>query len=167
MKVILAKKAGFCMGVRRAVEMVLDTLRTGQGEIATFGPLIHNPQVLKLLEKRRVTILTKIPEQPISATIVIRAHGVPPAQKDRLKAYSAQVVDATCPRVIKVQAIIRKYNRQGYSTVIIGDKNHAEVEGLIGYAEPRGVVVSNEEDISRLIISPPTGLPPLASVNWR
>jgi len=154
MKVILAKKAGFCMGVRRAVETVLDTLRRDSGEIATFGPLIHNPQVLELLSRRGVKVLKTIPERP-SGTIIIRAHGVPPAQKARLQSQDAQVVDATCPRVIKVQAIIKKYKGQGYATVIIGDKNHAEVEGLMGYAEPDGIVVSNEADVVALALSGP------------
>lgn len=139
------------MGVRRAVEETLDIVNREDQGIATFGPLIHNPQVLDLLAERGVKVLTDIPSQA-SGTIIIRAHGVPPAKKEQLQASGARVKDATCPRVVKVQAIIRKYRGQGCETVIIGDRNHAEVEGLMGYAQGRGHVVSHEEDVRRLEI---------------
>lgn len=154
MKVILAKKAGFCMGVRRAVETTLATVQKGETSIATFGPLIHNPQVLGLLKDQGVGILEEIPEK-ISGTVIIRAHGVPPSSKERLLAAGAEVKDATCPRVMKVQAIIKKYKEQNHTTIIIGDKNHAEVLGLMGYAEPDVQVVSNEEDIAALRLDSP------------
>lgn len=154
MKVILAKKAGFCMGVRRAVETTLETVHKGNGKIVTFGPLIHNPQVLGLLKEQGVDILTDIPEK-LSGTVIIRAHGVPPSQKERLLAAGADVKDATCPRVMKVQAIIKKYRDRHYTTIIIGDKNHAEVVGLMGYAEPYVQVVSDENDVKNLKLSGP------------
>jgi (E)-4-hydroxy-3-methyl-but-2-enyl pyrophosphate reductase len=154
MKVILAKKAGFCMGVRRAVETTMETVHKGQGKIVTFGPLIHNPQVLSLLKAQGVDILNEIPEK-LSGTVIIRAHGVPPSQKQRLLAAGAEVKDATCPRVMKVQAIIKKYRDQNYTTIIIGDKNHAEVVGLMGYAEPDVHVVSDENDVKNLKITGP------------
>ncbi len=137
MKVILAKSAGFCMGVRRAVETTLDIIRKEDAGVATYGPLIHNPQVLNLLEERGVRILKEIPEQE-SGTVIIRAHGIPPIEKTRLQNAGATVEDATCPHVVKVQVIIRKYQKQGYGTVIIGDRNHAEVEGLMGFAGSMG-----------------------------
>jgi len=142
------------MGVRRAVETTMETVHRGQGKIVTFGPLIHNPQVLGLLKEQGVDILTEIPEK-LSGTVIIRAHGVPPSQKQRLIAAGADVKDATCPRVMKVQAIIKKYRDQHYTTIIIGDKNHAEVVGLMGYAEPAVHVVSDENDVKNLTISGP------------
>jgi 4-hydroxy-3-methylbut-2-enyl diphosphate reductase len=154
MKVILAKKAGFCMGVRRAVETTLETVHKADGKIVTFGPLIHNPQVLSLLKEQGVDILTDIPDK-LTGTVIIRAHGVPPVQKQRLLAAGAEVKDATCPRVMKVQAIIRKYRDRQYTTIIIGDKNHAEVVGLMGYAEPDVHVVSDENDLKDLRINGP------------
>ena len=147
MKVILAQSAGFCMGVRRAVETTLDLIQKEDKGVSTFGPLIHNPQVLNLLEERGVRILKEVPEKE-SGTVIIRAHGVPPSQKEQLQRTSATVKDATCPHVVKVQVIIRKYQKQGYATVIIGDRNHAEVEGLLGVTGNRGQVVSNAEDVS-------------------
>jgi 4-hydroxy-3-methylbut-2-enyl diphosphate reductase len=154
MKVILAKSAGFCMGVRRAVEATLDVIQKEDTGVSTFGPLIHNPQVLNLLEERGVKILKDIPEKE-SGTVIIRAHGVPPLHKEQLKRAGATVKDATCPHVVKVQVIIKKYLKQGYGTVIIGDRNHAEVEGLMGFAGSLGRVVSNREDVNNLQLESP------------
>lgn len=154
MKVILAKSAGFCMGVRRAVETTLDVIHKEETEVSTFGPLIHNPQVLELLEERGVKVLKDIPAKQ-SGTVIIRAHGVPPEQKEKLQMAGAKVKDATCPHVVKVQVIIKKYRKQGYATVIIGDRNHAEVEGLMGFAGNLGRVVSNREDVAGLQLQVP------------
>ena len=154
MKVILAKSAGFCMGVRRAVETTLDVIQKEDTGVATYGPLIHNPQVLDLLEERGVRILKEIPDRE-SGTVIIRAHGIPPNEKMQLQSAGATVEDATCPHVVKVQVIIRKFQKQGYGTVIIGDRNHAEVEGLMGFAGSMGQVVSNEEDVRNLSLAGP------------
>jgi len=154
MKVILAKHAGFCMGVRRAVETALEMVRREDNGIATFGPLIHNPQVLDLLQERGVQVLKEVPEKA-TGTIIIRAHGIPPAQKELLAKSGARIQDSTCPRVVKVQVIIDKHRQQGFATVIIGDKNHAEVEGLIGFAGPSGCVVSDGSDVDKLQLTSP------------
>lgn len=129
------------MGVRRAVETTLEIVQQTDKKIRTFGPLIHNPQVLKLLEERGVEVLKDIPDH-LSGVVIIRAHGVPPGQKASLRRAGAEVKDATCPRVVKVQAIIKRHKKDNCFTVIIGDKNHAEVIGLMGYAEPEVAVVS-------------------------
>src|SRR5512144_2943878 len=105
MKIVVAKMSGFCMGVRRAVEMVLDAPERHPGPICTFGPLIHNPQVLELLESKQISVLRDIPDCG-DGTVLIRAHGVPPATKKRLKGCGFNVIDATCPRVVRVQSII-------------------------------------------------------------
>ena len=142
------------MGVRRAVETTLDLIQKEDTGVSTFGPLIHNPQVLDLLGERGVKVLQEVPAQE-SGTVIIRAHGVPPVQKEKLKMAGATVKDATCPHVVKVQVIIRKYLKQGYGTVIIGDRNHAEVEGLMGFAGSMGQVVSNREDVKKLQLNSP------------
>ncbi|MCG8633824.1 MAG: 4-hydroxy-3-methylbut-2-enyl diphosphate reductase, partial [Desulfobacterales bacterium] len=139
MKISIAKTAGFCMGVRRAVDMVLDASNLSEEPIFTYGPLIHNPQVLDLLKGKGVTVLDEIPERG-SGTVIVRAHGVPPEAKAALKAAGFTVVDATCPRVIKVQTIIGKHARLGHAAVIVGDQNHPEVVGLLGYAGEQGFV---------------------------
>ena len=137
------------MGVRRAVEMVLDAPQKHENPITTYGPLIHNPQVLNLLEEKGIVAITDIPEKG-SGTILIRAHGVPPEAKEHLTKAGFKIVDATCPRVIKVQTIIHKHAKQGYASIIIGDKDHPEVTGLMGYAGETGYVVDSLEDLDTI-----------------
>jgi len=137
------------MGVRRAVEMVLDAPNKHENPICTFGPLIHNPQVLDLLREKDISTLEHIPEYG-TGTVLIRAHGVPPQTKQNLKKAGFKIIDATCPRVIKVQTIIRKHAKKDYASIIIGDKDHPEVIGLLGYAEGKGFVVDNLDDLDSL-----------------
>jgi len=149
MKIVIAKMSGFCMGVRRAVEMVLDAPDRHPGPICTYGPLIHNPQVLALLESKDIATIKDIPACG-AGTVLIRAHGVPPETKKRLKAAGYKVIDATCPRVIRVQSIIRKHARKNHAVIILGDKDHPEVVGLLGYAGANGHVVAGVEELGRL-----------------
>jgi len=149
MKLKLAKTSGFCMGVRRAVEIVLDAANRQQGPIYTYGPLIHNPQVLEILAEKGVTVLDDISGAK-PGSVVIRAHGVPPRAKQALVDAGFTIIDATCPRVIKVQTIISKYARQGCAVIIVGDKDHPEVVGLLGYAKGMGYVISHPEDLDKL-----------------
>ena len=149
MKVQLAKVAGFCMGVRRAMDIALDASQNAQPPVYTFGPLIHNPSALSLLRARGVEVLKEIPEKG-KGTVIIRAHGVLPEEKERLKAAGFSVIDATCPRVVHVQMVVRRYARKGYQCVLIGDKGHPEVIGIMGHAEGHGILVSAEEDIESL-----------------
>ena len=149
MKIIIAKTAGFCMGVRRAVEMALDSPGKHRGPIFTHGPLIHNPQVLDLLDEKGIHIMQNIPETG-EGTVLIRAHGVPPSIKKDLKKAGFAVIDATCPRVIKVQAIIKKHARQGYASIIIGDRDHPEVVGLMGYAAGKGYIAGSIGELELL-----------------
>ena len=149
MKIVIAKTSGFCMGVRRAVEMVLDTPGKHPEPIRTFGPLIHNPQVLEVLESKDVSILEEMPDEG-EGTILIRAHGVPPDTKEELKDCGFNVLDATCPRVIRVQTIIRKHAKKDYASIIIGDKDHPEIAGLLGYAGDKGYVAASIEELDAL-----------------
>lgn len=149
MRIVIAKMSGFCMGVRRAVEMVLDAPAKQTEPICTYGPLIHNPQVLELLESKGIRVLENIPECA-GGTILIRAHGVPPETKKQLKQAGLHVIDATCPRVIRVQSIIRKHARSGFAVIIVGEKDHPEVVGLLGYAGSRGHVVASIEELDAL-----------------
>ena len=152
MGVKLAETAGFCMGVRRAVDRVLDAARRDRGPIYTYGPLIHNPQTVELLKKRGIMPVGSIAEIPAGAetTLVIRAHGISPAERQQIKARGVRIIDATCPKVGRVQAIIKKYAARGYGIVIVGDAGHPEVTGLLGYAAGRGVVVGTEEEAARI-----------------
>ena len=149
MKVVLADTAGFCIGVKRALEMVLKAINENQPKIYTYGPLIHNPQVLELLRERGITILKPGEEIP-AGLVVIRAHGIPPQERRLLEQAGGRIIDATCPRVAKVQAIIRRWAAKGCATLIVGDADHPEVRGLMGYTEARGYVVSTSRDVADL-----------------
>ncbi|TVM00092.1 MAG: 4-hydroxy-3-methylbut-2-enyl diphosphate reductase [Candidatus Brocadia sp. WS118] len=151
MRVKVAKTAGFCMGVRRAMDILLDAAneKNDDGKVYTDGPLIHNPQVLEYLEKRGIHVV-KGQTDLSKSTVVIRAHGVTPTRRKEIESTGAKVCDATCPHVMRVQSIIKKYAAQGYSTVIVGDKGHAEVIGLLGYAEGKGYVVQELDEIDHL-----------------
>ena len=149
MKITIAKTAGFCMGVRRAVDMVLDAANKSDTPIYTYGPLIHNPQVLEMLETKGISRLDAIPEIG-EGMVLIRAHGVPPEDEAALKAAGFTVINATCPRVVRVQVIINKFAKKGYATIIIGDENHPEVVGLMGYAGGRGHAVTTMDQLKSL-----------------
>ncbi|NQU45044.1 4-hydroxy-3-methylbut-2-enyl diphosphate reductase [bacterium] len=150
MKIILAKAAGFCMGVRRAMHTVLDEARAGKRPIRTHGPLIHNPQVIEMLRGKGVEILDQAGAPDGQGTVIIRAHGVTPEEKERLCGCGYDVVDATCPHVIRIQKLIAGHVARGESVIIVGDRGHAEVEGLLGYAQGRGYVIENEGDVAAL-----------------
>jgi len=149
MKILLAKTAGFCMGVRRAVEMALDAPNKHENPIYTYGPLIHNPHVLDLLKEKGISVIDDIPDHG-SGTVLIRAHGVPPQAKEKLKKAGFTIIDATCPRVIMVQTIIKKHARQGYTSIIIGDNDHPEVVGLLGCSDGKGYVIDNINGLDSL-----------------
>ncbi|WP_068543803.1 4-hydroxy-3-methylbut-2-enyl diphosphate reductase [Thermodesulfatator autotrophicus] len=149
MKVIMARKAGFCMGVRRAVQLAIKASYEAEKPVYTYGPLIHNDQALKLLEMLEIRPIKEIPEKA-KGTIIIRAHGVPPEDKERLKKVGFKIIDGTCPRVSRVQALARRFSREGYWVVVVGDPDHAEVKGILGYAGEKGLVVSSFKDLEHL-----------------
>jgi len=157
-RVKLAKSAGFCMGVRRAMDMALEAAMKKNGPIYTYGPLIHNPQVLDILEGKGIKAISEegagicgsCPTEKASATVIIRAHGVSPDERQKIKESGAHILNATCPHVGKVQGIIKRYAKNGYATVIVGEKDHAEVVGLLGYAQGKGYVVNNLEELESL-----------------
>lgn len=132
------------------MEMALGAAKAiGKGGIYTEGPLIHNPQVLELLQEQGVVPL---PEKKgnLQGTVIIRSHGISPKRLQELKQTGALILDATCPKVKKVQSIIERCARNGYGVVIVGDPAHAEVKGLSGFAGESGVVIQNEGELINL-----------------
>lgn len=141
------------MGVRRAMELALDASHTRQGPIYSYGPLIHNPQALELLKTKGVDVLDaeRLEKEHFEGgTVIIRAHGVPPEERDDLSRKGFEIIDATCPRVIKVQSIIKKHANDGYTPIIWGNPSHPEVIGLAGYAAGKGLVIEKAEDVDAL-----------------
>ena len=150
MEIKLASTAGFCMGVKRAVDMVLDIAQhKGDEKIYTYGPLIHNPQTVELLKKRGIVPVTDLSDVE-EGTIIIRAHGISPQERKLLQGRGLKIIDATCPRVGRVQAIIKKHAARGYTVLIVGDREHPEVDGLLGYSSGHGLVIGRLEDVEAL-----------------
>ncbi len=140
------------MGVRKAMDNVLDAANKKENDddtVYTEGPLIHNPQVLAMLEKNGISSLNKDTDLS-NSTVVIRAHGITPKRRQELEASGAAICDATCPRVKRVQLIIEENTKEGYATIIVGDEGHAEVIGLLGYANGKGHVISSPDEVSSL-----------------
>ena len=148
MKIIVAETGGFCWGVRRAMDKILDISRK-EGEIYTLGPLIHNNQVVSLLETKGVKAEKKV-ENLNKGTVVIRAHGTTPDILENLKEKGLDVINLTCPKVGKVQGIIKGHVKKGYKVVIVGDEGHAEVISLKGYSGNTAFVVGSVEDAEKL-----------------
>ena len=140
MNVIRAGTLGFCMGVRRAVDIAQTESEKTKSIVYTLGPLIHNAFVLDNLKKSGVISIEKdkIDTIPKNSTVIIRAHGVSPALEMELKNYETNIIDATCPKVKKSQSIAKEYAEKGYSIFLAGDKNHSEIIGIRGYAEAAG-----------------------------
>jgi (E)-4-hydroxy-3-methyl-but-2-enyl pyrophosphate reductase len=149
MKVILAKSAGFCWGVKRAVEQARNL--ASNKTVRTDGPLIHNTEMLKKLEKENIIEADDFSEIDDSI-ILIRAHGIPPERYKLLKSFNLHLEDATCPYVYKIQSTIAKYAKDDYEILIYGDEGHAEVVGLMGFAQNRGHIIKTEKDIKKLKI---------------
>ncbi len=137
------------MGVRRAVDMVLDASNSTSDPICTYGPLIHNPQVLEMLKEKGIPYIDKIPERG-QGIVVIRAHGIPPADHEALETAGFRIINATCPRVIRVQTILKQHRQKGYYAIIAGDADHPEVKGLLGYAGNMGYTVSTMKELLNL-----------------
>ncbi len=141
------------MGVRRAVDMVLDLQRGNSPQpIVTYGPLIHNPQTLDILRARGVNEVTNL-DDIHGGTVVVRAHGISPSESQILGDKKVNLVDATCPRVRRVQLLVEKHARQGHFCVVVGDADHPEVRGVMGFATAGRAAVStaDPEAIRRLI----------------
>ena len=149
MRVIVAKSAGFCWGVKRAVAKARRLRAEQVGPVHTDGPLIHNKQLLAQLAQEGVRSTAR-PGRLRHGVLLIRAHGITPARRAQLKRLRLPVYDATCGDVARIQGLIRRHAAQGCSTVIFGDKGHAEVTGLLGFAAGRGHVVSQPAEVARL-----------------
>ena len=151
MEVLLAKSAGFCFGVKRAVEQVYEQIEKG-GPIYTYGPIIHNEEVVNDLAKKGVQVINSEEElQSLKeGTVVIRSHGVPKRIYDRIEENGLSCVDATCPFVKRIHKIVQKESEEGRQIVIIGNAGHPEVEGIMGWAKGPAFVVESAEEIEKI-----------------
>lgn len=160
MEVTLAKTAGFCFGVKRAVDKVYEEIPKGN-HVYTYGPIIHNEEVVKDFEGKGVIVIHSLDElkKLDKGTIVIRSHGVPKSVLDQIKEIEVkqgnhfEIVDATCPYVLKIHRIVAEQSEQGRQVIVIGDKEHPEVAGIIGWSKTPAIVVGNAEEAEKIQLS--------------
>ena len=155
MKVTVAKTAGFCFGVKRAVEQVYEQIASADQPVYTFGPIIHNEQVVEDLEKKGVRVLNSVEELEAltEGIVIIRSHGVGKAVYDLLEQQGITVVDATCPFVKKIHRIVEQQQAEGRRVIIIGNPSHPEVEGIRGWGDEGTLVVEDASQIENLPVS--------------
>ena len=156
MKVELAKMAGFCFGVNRAVDTVYEEAKQFT-PVYTYGPIIHNETVIDDLEKKGVQVIHSLEEAKdlTEGTIVIRSHGVTRREQEELIADGLRVVDATCPFVKKIHTLVQEYSENGYYVVIIGSGDHPEVQGIVGWSdETRTSVICDADQARNLELKP-------------
>ena len=148
MEVKVAKTAGFCFGVQRAVDKVYELIGSCPDRLFTLGPIIHNEEVVNDLEKKGVRVASEddLRTLPEGSTVVIRSHGVGKEVYDHLEEYGLSYVDVTCPFVLKIHRIVEKESRAGAHIVIIGDPDHPEVVGICGWCMGPYTVIRTEQD---------------------
>lgn len=150
MQVKLASKRGFCFGVEDAIELAEHTVRENPGRVVALGPAIHNRQVVERLEQAGLNQSADLDTVPEGTTVLIRSHGAGPETFAQAAQRGVPLVDATCVLVKRAQTVVQQLHQEGYQVVMIGDAEHPEVKGVIGYA-PNVIVVDREEDLDAVL----------------
>ncbi|MDY6826673.1 MAG: bifunctional 4-hydroxy-3-methylbut-2-enyl diphosphate reductase/30S ribosomal protein S1 [Bacillota bacterium] len=155
-QVILAKRAGFCSGVKRAVNRLLEE-SAGFAKVNTLGPLVHNDDVMNYLKRYSIEVIEQ-PNEADGAFVALRTHGVPPAMLCDLKERGTVIIDLTCPRVSKIQQIAAGLFSSGKQVLIFGNRDHPEVKGLVGWAGDKAIVVTSITELANLSFEKPVAL---------
>jgi small subunit ribosomal protein S1 len=156
MEVIVAEHAGFCFGVRRAIELVNRALEAG-GPLATLGPLIHNPQEVERLEAAGVKVASNVAEAA-GGRMVMPSHGVAQETREQAERMGAEIIDATCPYVAKVHRTVRELANAGFQVVVVGDPGHSEVKGILAAAGPGAIAVASPKEAAARTWPAPVGI---------
>ena len=150
MKVIVAKTAGFCFGVKRAIDIAFKIARERRKGVYTLGPIIHNPQVVEKLKEEGIVPIENVKTEKDITALIIRTHGIPLDLSKEIASTGCEIIDATCPFVKKAQYYAKLLNEEGYQVVILGEKNHPEVQSLMSYTDNHAIVVSAEAPFPKL-----------------
>ncbi len=153
----IAPHAGFCFGVRRAIDMAFKALGTTHGPIFSLGPIIHNPQVVQKMQEQGLKVVSRVSEIP-KGTVIFRSHGVNAQERQEARARNLSIVDATCPFVEKAHEHVKRLMEQGYQVLVVGDPNHPEVLSILSYTDNRGAAVSSLKDLDTLSLQPKVGV---------
>jgi len=157
MEIIVDEGAGFCFGVERAMKMTEAVARSSRGRVVTIGPLIHNPQVIEELKKEGVEVASADADLH-DAVVIIRTHGVAPEVEQQLRQKSRSLVDASCPYVKKSHQYAELLHKEDYHILIVGDRNHPEIKGLLGCAGERVTVINDPDEADALPHFPKLGV---------
>ena len=150
MEIIVAKKAGFCFGVKRAIDIAFKIAKEKRKGAYTLGPIIHNPQVVEKLKGKGVIPIEDIKSKKDIKALIIRTHGIPLKLSKEIAARGFEIIDATCPFVKKAQYYAKLLSEEGYQVVILGEKNHPEVKSLMSYANGDAIVVNSKLPLPKL-----------------
>jgi len=146
MQIIIAKNSGLCYGVKRALNIARETRQKKSGNVFTLGDLIHNPQVISDLKEQGILSINNL-DRLNGATVIIRSHGISPDIYKLLAKKNIKIVDATCPIVKKIQRLVEVLSKEKEEIIIVGNKEHPEIKGLIGFSQKRGIIVENEAQV--------------------
>ena len=148
MEIIVGKTAGFCYGVKNAVDKTKESVQK-QKETYCLGELVHNKQVTQSLEEQGLIIINNVEEA--KNNVIIRSHGVPKEVYERAEELDLKVIDLTCPNVLKIHNIVKEYSSKGYYIFIIGQKDHAETIGTVSHCKQNSTIIESEKDINQTI----------------
>ncbi len=151
MNIVIAEHAGFCFGVKRAIETAEKTLKNSVGEkIYSFGPLVHNSQVVEKFRQQGLSVVENLNDISTTGKVIIRSHGIPESLQKEIENKNLELIDCTCPYVKLVHKKVNEYYKKGYHVVIIGDKNHPEVIGINGWCNNEATIINNEKEAHEL-----------------
>ena len=149
MDIHIANSAGFCFGVKRAVQMALESVKTQNGPVYMLGDIVHNEHVIRELNQAGIQVIDSL-EHVNSGTLLIRAHGAVPEVSERARKKGLTIIDATCSLVLEIHRIARQLQEEGYRVVVIGDHDHDEVIGIAGQVQAP-IIVSSPEEVDQVI----------------
>ena len=149
MKLVTAKSAGFCFGVKRAIDIAFKIAREKRQGVYTLGPIIHNPQVVAKLKEQGIISINNFRSRKNIQALIIRTHGIPLSLSKELPSLGFEIIDATCPFVKKAQYYAKLLSEEGYQVVILGEKNHPEVKGIMSYANDV-IIVNNKTPLPKI-----------------
>lgn len=146
MEIVVGKTAGFCYGVKRAIDLSKEALNTNKN-VYSIGSIVHNKVVNKDLEDRGLIFKNDLDEVPNGSSVIIRAHGITSDELNKCKSKNLDIIDTTCPNVKKIHEIVNKYSKDGYKVIIIGDNGHPEVVGISGWTDGNYIVIKGIEEL--------------------
>jgi len=150
MEIITAKTAGFCFGVKRAIDIAFQIAKEKRKGIYTLGPIIHNPQVVDKLREKGIIPIENIKAKKDIRALIIRTHGIPLKLSKEISLKGYEIIDATCPFVKKAQYYAKLLSEEGYQVIILGEKNHPEVKSLMSYVIDNAIVIDGKTSLPKL-----------------